>query len=160
MLNYREIHKNYLVQYINQIQFDGKNLPAFPRRTIAEDLPYIFITSAETEYVENDARSSMYDNHTYMRKLNYNLNLVYLIGENVEEFEISEDSIDVLEQLIMDKFENQDVRNCMIANGVNPWTNLIFTRSSAPLAGEEINLPAGHLVKVFFIEIWQLVPTT
>jgi hypothetical protein len=157
--NYRKIDKTYLTTILSTITFDGKALPVFAGHKRNDSLPYIFITSAKTAH-DGDYAEIQLDNRTYYRKLGYNINLVYILDENEAKNAIIEDSVDEIEQLLLDKFENEAVQNCAVASGVNPWQDLIFRGSSEEFAGENINLKQGTLVRAFFIDVYHLTSKT
>lgn len=152
MPNNRATIKAYLKQVIESIETDLGSLSVVDNYVNAGATdPYVFINSANT--TPNLGEGTVWDNATYERGYEFQINFVFAIDENAAD-PYQEARVDEIEQLVLDKLQSQEVRD----NHGNPdWLDLIVTDVSAPYSPEIEELD-NCFYKTFTVQIRYLHP--
>lgn len=152
----RQDHKNQIKNYIESLEFNSGsglfNLEVTEHYiTNANRYPYIFITSGELKpNIKNNASQfELGINGTYYRCYEYRLVTVFKIGLNNGE---TENLIDSLEELIVNKLQSSEVRNS------TAYTDFELISVSSPYS-EDVSIQDNCVLKTFLVHVFEYVET-
>lgn len=147
-MNYRELHKQTIKQFLENTALDGINMKVVASAfSNSNYYPYSAISSGELN--PNKQNGSKLDTDTYLRVYTYDIITVFNMAEEGMTAQKLQKLIDGWEAVIIDTLQSESIRNA----GGSSYHDLRVVNVTSPINGLEINLREGLVFKAFTVEV-------
>jgi hypothetical protein len=126
--------------------------------TTANIYPYFYITDGEIRANTEGKQYELGPNGTYKRTYQYEISVVFAV--DLENFGNTQDEIRAITGLLLDKLQGADMLAPTpqeISDGIQIWTDFNLISVSRPINGVEVELTDNNIIKIFIVEVEELV---